>query len=70
MAVEASSVAQGIPVGVPQAVPIEAVDGVSISVSNRLGHSRRFRLSLSLSLGEKMSEESISIGVLVKPPHL
>merc|ERR1712055_1140023 len=48
MAVEASSVAQGIPAGVPQAVPIEAVVGVSVSVSNRLGHSRRFRLSLSL----------------------
>merc|ERR1719178_473360 len=33
MAVEASSVAQGIPVGVPQAVPIEAVVGVGISLS-------------------------------------
>merc|ERR1719362_2205318 len=33
MAVEASSVAQGIPAGVPQAVPIEAVVGVSVSLS-------------------------------------
>merc|ERR1719507_1198952 len=59
MAVEASSVAQGIPAGVPQAVPIEAVVGVS----NRLGHSRRFGLSLSLSLVVVVS----SAGAVVVP---
>merc|ERR1711872_1159632 len=63
MAVEASSVAQGIPAGVPQAVPIEAVVGVSISVSNRPGHSRRFGLSLSLSLVVVVS----SAGAIVVP---
>ena len=56
MAVEASSVAQGIPVGVPQAVPVVAIDGVSVSIGDRLGHSRGFGLSLSFSLGETKSE--------------
>ena len=57
MAVEALSVVEGIPVGVPQPVPIVAIDGVSISVGDRFSHSRG--VSLSLSLGEKMLEESI-----------
>ena len=64
MAVEGSSIGEGIPVGVPQAVPIGAIDGVGISVSDR------FSLSVSFSLGEKMSEESISCAVVVKPLHL
>ena len=66
MAVEALSVVEGIPVGVPQAVPIVAIDGVSISVGDRFSHSRG--VSLSLSLGEKMSEECISSAVV--KPHL
>ena len=60
MAVEASRVAQGISValtiGVPQAVPIVAVEGVSISISDRLGFSNGSGVSLclSFSLGEKI----------------
>ena len=65
MAVEALSISQGITVvasaltiSVPQPVPVEPVEGVSLSVGSRFGfsHCSRVSLGFSFSLNWQMLE--------------
>merc|ERR1712105_541115 len=48
VSISKSSIAQGIPVAVPQAVPIVAIVGIGVSIGDGFSHGRGVSLSFSL----------------------